>query len=142
MASGNFGKAVHGLLYDGRRPFVERVDRFPCLKIHIRILCRAANERMVGTQATLTMRPDIIVIDHGPDLRIGQQLDFVDFVRSAKTVEKMQERHPCRQRRRLCDQGHVVGFLNRTGAEQRKAGIAHGHDIAMIAEYRQALGRQ
>ena len=39
-----------------RNPRVERVDRFPCLEVDVRVLCGATDERLLGGQRPSAMR--------------------------------------------------------------------------------------
>ena len=69
-------------------------------------------------------------------------LDLVDLVRGPEAVEEVEERDPCLEGRRLGDQGEVLHFLHGVGAEHGPAGGPGGHDVALVAEDRQAVGGQ
>jgi hypothetical protein len=47
LAAGDCGKLVEGVLNNSRDGQVERVDRLTRLKVNVRILCRAADDRVV-----------------------------------------------------------------------------------------------
>ena len=70
---------------------------------------------------------------------VAQLLDLVHFVRDAETVVEVQERHAGLERRRVGDQGQVLGLLDRIRGEHRPAGAAAGHHVAMVAEDREGV---
>ena len=127
---------------DVRHGVIIGVHRFARLEIDVRVLRRAAHERVVRIERAPAMGEDLLVIDHRADLLVRDERDLVDLVRGAKAVEKMDEGYSRCKRRGLGDQRHVVGLLHRGGGEQRKAGRTHGHDVLMIAEDRQPLRRE
>lgn len=45
-------------------------------------------------------------------LFIADQLNLIDLVRRAKTIHEMKEGHPTLQSSNLCNDCHVMGFLN------------------------------
>ena len=142
LAPGQSGELVHGSLHDPGHALVERIDRLACLEIHVRVLRSAAHERMVGRQRAGAMGEHQLVVYHFAHHFNRHLLDLGHFVRSAETVEEMQDRHARFQRRRLGDQRHVHRFLHRIGNEKGEAGGARRHHVAVVAEDRQALGRQ
>ncbi len=86
------------------------------------------------------MGKDQIVVDHRPDLVVGEQRQLVDLVRGAKAVEEMDERDARLEGRGLSDQGEIVRFLHRAGGELGEPGRPHRHDVGVVAEDREALG--
>ncbi len=142
LPPGQRGEPVHVLLHDPGQRRVERVYRLPRLEERVRVVRRAAHERMFRVQRPGPMRSHQIVVDHRADLLVGQQLDRVQLVRGAEAVEEMQHGHARFQRHRLGDQRHVMRFLHAGGAQQGEAGGAHRHDVGMVAEDRQRLGGQ
>ena len=48
---------------------------------------------MLGRERALPMLEDAIHVDHGAEVVVVEQLDFVDLVRRAEAVEEMQERN-------------------------------------------------
>ena len=141
-AAGRFAEPVHALLHDLRQTGVIRVGTFPPLEVDVRVLRGPADTGVVRIQRTGAVRTNQILVDHVSDLLIRQQHDLADLVRSPKAVKEVDERHARLQRRGLGDQRHVVRFLHRRGSQLRKAGIADGGDVGMVAEDRQTLRRQ
>src|ERR1022692_4953341 len=68
-------------------------------------------------------------------------MDLVEFVRSAKAVEKMQQREARFERSGMRNQGEVVRFLNGIGGQEAEAGRPRSHHIAVVAEYRKGMRR-
>ena len=84
---------MHRSFHDAGRAVVIAVYRFTALKINIRILRRAANERMVGVERPAAVSDNKSIIYHGPDLFIAEQLQLIHFVRSAEAIKKVDERN-------------------------------------------------
>ena len=133
------GQFVHGRLHDARRIVVEAIYRFASLEIHIRILCGAANERIVRIQRALAVRVNEIVIHHGAHIVFTNEIDLADLVRGPKAIKEVNERHPRLQRRRVCNQREILCCLNRRRREQTEPGRSCSHHILVITEDRQAL---
>ena len=121
-------------------PGVERVDGLAGLKVGVGILRGAADARPLWRQRTVAVGQDQLFRYQGAQVVVGEHFDGVEFVRRAKAVEEVQERHSGAQRGRLGDQGQVVGLLHRGRRQQRETGLAHRHHILVVSEYRKALG--
>lgn len=65
------------------------VDRFPILEEHIRVLRRPAHDRPIWCQRTGAMCLDELSIDHRANGGGVERLNLADFVRGAKSIEKM-----------------------------------------------------
>ena len=77
----------------------------------------------------------------GPQIVVGELFDLGHLVRRPKAVEKVDERDPRFERRRVRDRREVVRLLDRRGAEHREPGGPAGHDVRVIAEDGQGVGR-
>ena len=93
LAMGELRETIHRILHNARRRLVEPVDRFPPLEIDVRILRRAANERIVRIQRPVAMLVDQAVVHHRPHVGRADQFDLADLVRSPEPVKEMNERH-------------------------------------------------
>ena len=71
--------------------------------------------------------------------RSSSACDLLQLVRRAEPVEEMEERHARLERRGVRDERQVLRFLHRRRREQREAGRAHRHDVAVVAEDRQRV---
>ncbi|OQC55923.1 MAG: hypothetical protein BWX54_01657 [Verrucomicrobia bacterium ADurb.Bin018] len=142
LAAGQFGKLIHRGGHDVRAGLVELVGGFAALEIHIRILRRAADERLFGIERPRTMVGHELVADHGADDIVRNHFDFADFVRGAEAIKEMQERHPSLQRGGLGNQGGVEHFLHAIGGQHGPADLPAGHHVLMVAKNGQRRGRQ
>ncbi len=95
---------------------------------------------MFGIQGALAMFIDFILRQQAEKGIVRQRGDFVDFVRGAETIEEMYKWHPALQRSDMRNQRKILGFLDAAGAEHRAAGLAHGHDVRVIAKDRERVG--
>jgi hypothetical protein len=141
---GNGREPIHGLLHDARGLVVKGIARFPGLEINVRVLRRAANAGPVGSQAVVAEGLDKshARVHHGPQLFVRQGADFGHFVRGAKTVEEVKERHPRGEGRGMGHASQVLRLLHRAGGKHGKAGGAAGHHVGMIAKNGKRVRRQ
>ena len=139
--AGDFGKLVHLFLDDRDAGGIEAVDRFPPLEVDVRVLGGAAHDRTIRGEAPQAVGVDQIVAYHGAHVVEGQLLDLLNLVGGAEAVEEVHERNAGTQSGRLGDQGEVHDLLDIVGAEHGPAGGAAGHDVGMVAEYRERLCR-
>jgi hypothetical protein len=84
---------------------------------------------------------DRVGVEHRAQLVVAEQLDAPQLVGGAEAIEEVEERHPRGQGRGVGDRGQVVGLLRRVRRQHREAGLAHRHDVRVIAEDRQRVGR-
>ena len=141
-AAGQLREALHRLADDARHRGVERVAGLARLEEHVRVLRRAADDRRVRVQRARAMRHDQFVVDQLARVVFDQQVDLVDLVAGAEAVEEVQERHPRLQRRHVGDHRHVLRFLHARRRQQREAGGAGAHHVAVVAEDRQRVRGQ
>ena len=95
---------------------------------------------MFGIQGALAMFIDFILRQQAEKGIVRQRGDFVDFVRGAETIEEMYKWHPALQRGDMRNQRKILRFLDAAGAKHRAAGLAHGHDVRVIAKDRERVG--
>ncbi len=141
LPSGPCCELVHDLLDGVGAVPVEQVARFPRLEEGVRILGGSPQNRMVRGQGALPVGLHQVVRDHETQVIVGQFDDFGYFVRDPEPFEEVQERDPACKGGGLPDTGEVVGFLHRVGRKKREPGLAAGHDVGVVAENRQGVGR-
>src|SRR5579862_8975585 len=73
-------KGIHRPLNDVRACRIERIYGLPRLEVHIRVHRGTSHERIVWIEPSPSMCDDEIVVDHGSDLVVREQLDLVDFM--------------------------------------------------------------
>ena len=130
---------VHHVLHDGGAGQVVGIDGLARLEVDIGVLGGAANEGMLGRERTGAVCAHQLVVDHRLQVFHRELLDFGDLVRGAEAVEEVNERDARFERGGLRDQRAVHRFLNRVRGEHRKAGLADGHDVLLVAEDRQRV---
>ena len=138
-APGQAGEIVHCLLDNSRKRLVERIDGLARLEKGVRVVRRTSHHRVLRRKRSRTERTDPIVVDHRPDVLVGDDRDLVLFVRRAKAVEEIQDRHTRLEGRRLSDQREIVRFLHRRCSEHGESGHARAHHVGVVAEDRQRL---
>ena len=142
LPAGQRGEFVHGVLHDARGLEVVLVDRLATLEVDVRVLGRTADGGPVGRQAAQAVGLDEVVVNHGADGFAGYLVDLLDLVRVAEPVEEVHEGHARSQSRGVRHQGQVADLLDAGGGQQAEAGLAHGHDVGVVAEDRQGLAGQ
>ena len=89
---------------------------------------------MFRIQRAQTVRVNLVLRQQVANGVIRKRGDFIDFMRSAEAVEEMDKRHPALKRGDMGNQRKVLGFLDAAGAQHGATGLAHGHDVGMVAE--------
>ena len=74
-----------------------------------------------GVRARVAVGLDQLLVDHRPQVVVGQRLDLGHLVGGAEAVEEVQERHAALQRGRLGDQREVLGLLHRVRAQHAQS---------------------
>ena len=87
------------------------------------------------------MRGDGIGVDQPAQILVAEDRDLGDLVRGAEAVEEVQERDAGFQGGRVRDGGEVVCLLDRSGCQERRARLAARHDVGVVAEDRERMGR-
>ena len=127
--------------HDAGHGLVVRVRRFASLEEDVRILRGSPQHRRCRAHRPRPMSQHGIGVDEGEQVRVRQHPNPVHLVAGPEAVEKVQERHPRLERRRVRDRGHVVGLLDAVGRQDRPAGDAGGHHVGVIAEDAQRMSR-
>ena len=101
---------------------------------------------MLGVQAALAEGLHLIPVHQALDLGVAilgvDGVDLLDLVGGAEAVEEVQEGHARLDGTEVRDQRHVGRLLHGVGGQHRKAGLAAGHDVAVVAEDVQGMIRQ
>ena len=97
---------------------------------------------MLGVHAVGAEFFNFFPVDESFNFVIVEHFYFLHFVGSAESVEEVTERHFGFNGGKVGYQGHVVGFLHGTAADEGKTRLAAGHDVLVVAEDGQGVGRQ
>lgn len=122
--------------------FIVFVDGFAGLEIDIRVLRRAADDRIVRIQRALAEFADRVPIDEFFVVFVVEDFDFLDFMGRTEAVEEIQERDPRLDGRHVGHAGQVHDFLYAARSEQGEPGLPGSHDVLMVAENVQRARRQ
>jgi hypothetical protein len=139
LASHDFSELVHRRLDFRGCVVVVLVCGLAHLKEDIGILRRAAQHRMIWRERALAVLDHAIHVNHGAHVIFVQHLDLADFVRSAETVEEMQEGNAGFERGSMRDESQVHGLLHGVGAEHGPARRAAEHHVGVIPENRERV---
>ena len=134
LPAGQPRELVHRLLDGVGAGDVVRVGALAGLEVDVRVLGRAAHDGMVGRQGAVAVGTNQVIVDHRPHDGFVDGGDLVDLMRGAEAVEEVDERHARLQRGGVGNEGEVHRLLHGIGTQQREAGIAGRHHVAMIAK--------
>ena len=118
------------------------VARLAALEEDIRVDRGAAGEGMLRVERVLAEGLERIHIDERAQILVVERLDLLDLVRGAEAVKEVQHRHAAVDGGQVRDRTQIHDLLGRRGCEQRKARVAHAHDVRMVAEDGQRVGGQ
>ena len=139
LTTRDFGVFVHRFLNDRAAFFIIRVGGFANLEEHVGILRRSAQDGVIRRQSVFAVEVHRQTVDEFAQLIVGNDFDFVDFVRRAETVKEVHERNTGFHRGVLSNRRHILRFLNVVGAQHRKARLTASHHVGVIAENRQSV---
>ena len=142
LAAGMGGNLVHGFLDDARNGQIVLVDGLPALEIDVGVLAGTTDGGPVGTHGTLVVPQYLLLVHHVPDGLVVDEFQLLHLVRGPETVEEVDEGHPRLQGGHAPHQGQIVSLLHRAGAKEGKTGLAHSHDVLMVAEDAEGLSGQ
>ena len=96
---------------------------------------------MLRIQRTITERLHSVHIAHFLQILIVPDLDLLQLVRGAETVEEVEERHAALDSGEVRHRGEIHYFLRVGLAGHRKTGLAAGIHVGMLTENVQRVGR-
>src|SRR6266480_4954255 len=85
------GKAIHNILHDRWAGKIERIACLASLEENVGILRGATEHGLVWAQRAFAVPANGLAVDHGAEVIIREQREIVQFVRSTKTVEKVEK---------------------------------------------------
>ena len=142
VTASQFADLAHVLFNDSRQCFVILVYSFTSLEVDIRILCSAADNRVVRVQSMVTEFLQFIVVNQFLQIFVVQQFNLLDFVRGTETVKEVQERYMAFDGGQVSNSRHVHNFLYAAFSQQGKARLTASHNVTVIAENVQRAGGQ
>ena len=136
-----FRELVHYFLNNRGSCLVVFVAGFPGGEEYVGVLAGTADHRFFRREAAGPVGVYEIGGNHFPHGVVGDFLNLLLLVGGPEAVEEVEEGHAGAQRGFLGDQSHVHHFLDVIGGEHPEAGGAGRHDVGVIAENVQSLGR-
>ena len=134
LASGDLRNLAQVLLHGIRKLSIERVVRLADLEIHVAVLHRIAQRRMLRIERAVAECPEGILIDQCADLLQIRQFDLVDLMRRSESIEEMHKRNAAFNRAQMRHRRKIRHLLHAAGGEHCKARLAACHDVAVVAE--------
>ena len=136
LASRDLREIGHGFLDERGQRFVVLVGGFLRLEVDVRILRRAANDRVIRVQRTRTELIQGIPVEEFRKIVKVDDLDLLNLMRRAE------ERHAPLDGDEMRDSSEIHDLLHARLTQHRAARLARCHDIALIAENIQGGSRQ
>ena len=141
-AAGDLRNTGHRLGHHVGHRLVELVGRLTRLEVDIGVLGRTARHGVLGVERTGAEGLQGVAVEHGRQRGLVDELDLLNLVRGAESVEEVQERHAGLQRHEVGNAREVHDLLYGRGGQHGEARLAGSHDILMVTEDRQRLGGQ
>ncbi len=132
---------VHVCLDDLGKLVVGRVAGLTMLEEDIAVLVCATGMRMLRVECVVTEALDSVHVEHVLEVVEVPHGDLLDLVGGAEAVEEVQERHATLDGSKVCHRSEVHDLLDIALGEHGKAGLAASHDIRVVAEDVQGMGR-
>ena len=132
---------AHVLLNDFRNRFVILVARLAVLEEYVAVLVRAAHHCMLRIEGTLTERFNSVHVAHFLQVLVVPNLDLLDLVGGTEAVKEVDERNAGLDGRQMRNRTQVHNFLRVGLSQHGETGLAAGHNVGLIAEDVQRMGR-
>ena len=131
---------AHVLFYNCGDCFIVGVGRLAILEENVPIFMRAAHDRVIRVQSACTELFHSLHVDQIGEIFVIPDLDLLDFVGGAETVEEVEERHSALDGCEVCNRAEVHDFLNVGLAQHGETCLAAGHDVRMVTEDAEGVG--
>ena len=139
FAASEVANLVHVVLYDGRNSGVVVVARLTMLEEHVGVLGSTAGNGLVGVHGTTAESSESLHVDKWLEVFLVKSLYLLDLVRSAETVEEVNERHAALDGAQVSNSSKVHNLLYRTLAQHGEAGLASCHYILVVTKDTQGV---
>ncbi len=124
----------HVLLDDGGDGVIVLVGGLAVLEEDIAVLVRAAHGGMLGAEGAVAESLNGVHIDHFLQIVVIPDLDLLDLVGGAETVEEVEERDAALNGGQMRHGAEVHDFLDVAFGQHGEAGLTAGHNVAVITE--------
>ena len=121
---------------------IELVRGLASLEIDVGVLGRAARYGVLGIERARAELLQCVAVEHRGERSVVDDLDLLNFVRGAESVEEVQERNARLKRHDVRHACQIHYLLHRRGGQHGEACLTGGHYVLMVAEYRERLRGQ
>ncbi len=142
LPSGELADFAHVTGNDVRNGIISLVPGLDSLEINVAVLGCSAGYRSVRIERPLAEILETLLADHSAECILVERFDLLDLMRGSETVEEMKEWNAGFDGGQMCHGGEILRLLNRAGSEHGEAGLAAGHDILMVSEDGEGMGRK
>ena len=140
FAAGQLAHLAHVLLHDLGQSIVVGIHGLAALEVSVGVQTGGAQQRTLGVQAALAEFLEFVIVDELCQVAKVQNINFLNFVGGAKAVEEMQEGNMALDGGQVGDSADVHALLHIGGSQQRKTGLAAGHDVGVLGEDGDIIG--
>ena len=111
------------------------------LEEDVAVLVRAAGVRVLGVQRVVTEGLDGVHVAHILEVIVVPDGDLLDLMGGAEAVEEVEERDLALDGGEVSHRREVHNLLDVALGEHGEAGLAASHDVGVVAEDVQSVGR-
>ena len=111
LAAGDLRDLAHRIGHHVGNGIVELVGSLTRLEVDVGVLGRTARHGVLGVQGTGAEGLQGVAVEQRRERSLVDELDLLDLVRGAETVEEVQERHAGLQGHQVCDTREVHYLL-------------------------------
>ena len=140
FAAGQLAHLAHVLLHDFRQSIVVGIHGLAALEVSVGVQTGGAQQRTLGVQAALAEFLEFAIVDELCQVPKVQNINFLNFVGGAEAVEEMQEGNMALDSGQVGDSADVHALLHIGGSQQRKTGLAAGHDVGVLRKDGDIIG--
>ena len=137
FTAGQLADFAHVILYDFRQSIVIGVNSLTSLEVNIRVLCGAADNRIIRVQTAFTECIYRILIQQLFKISIIHNLNLLDFMGGTEAVEEVQERYATFDSTQMCYACQIHNLLYAAFSQQCEAGLTGSHNVLVVTEDRQ-----
>ena len=141
-AAGEALNLLHALFHDAGHRLVVLVGGFAVLEEDVGVLGGAGLAGPLGVEGAGAEGGHFVPVHQLLDVFVVDLVDLLQLVAGAEAVKEVEEGHRGLDGGQVRHQGHVLRLLHGAGSEHRKAGLAAGHHVGVVAEDGQRVGGQ
>ena len=142
VTAGKLAYLLHIFFHNGGNSVIILIGRFTILEVDIGVLVGAAYMRMIGVHGTGAELLHGLVVQELAHIFIVDGFDLLYLMGGTEPVKEVHKGHGGLDGGQMGHQGQIHDFLYGSGGQHGKTGLTAGHNVAVIAENGQCMGRQ